>query len=221
MNEIEEHALELFGENTSSPDVFTNDTAGIAQVRDSINDAIEEISMLTGTTKRVYQVPLRTNQTFYRIQFKVDHFGWITDVWYPARKIRLEQTDLIKLNIFNPRWLLNTGNPEAYFPIGEDVIGVWPKPAGQGDFLEVTCVVIPERYTLDTDRIKLRDDFKWAAASYAVGEYYASRGDVKLAKKYHLDYLGRLGIQKTYPKSYEKIRQLQTYKAPWPRPTQT
>ena len=123
MNEVEEHVLELFGENISSPDVFTDDSVGMTQVRDSINDAIEEISMLTGTTKRIYQIPLRTNQTFYRIQFKKDRLGWITDVWFPRRKIRLERTDLIKLNIFNPRWLMNSGSPESYFTIGVDVFG--------------------------------------------------------------------------------------------------
>ena len=51
MNELETHVLELIGEDVDSPDVFTDDDAGMAPIRDSINDAIEEISMVSGSNK--------------------------------------------------------------------------------------------------------------------------------------------------------------------------
>ncbi len=213
MNDIERSVLEMIGEDIDSPDVFTDDSEGMAQVRDSINDAIEEITMLTGSVQRSYHMLLREGQGFYRMDFSRDRFGWITDAWLISIKRRLEQTDLIKLNQFNPRWLKNTGNPEAYGQIGQNVFFVWPRPAAEL-IVELNCVVIPKRYENDYDRIRLREVFKWAAAEYAVGEYYASRGDAKQAIEHHNRYIEGLGIQALYPKTYEKRWYYRTEKAP-------
>ena len=52
MNAVETKVLELIGESTTSPDVFVDTAAGMAPIRDSINDAIQEITILTGGNKR-------------------------------------------------------------------------------------------------------------------------------------------------------------------------
>jgi hypothetical protein len=175
----------------------------MAQIRGSINDAIEEIAMLTGSVQRTYHMLLRENQGFYRMDFTRDRFGWITDAWLISIKRRLEQTDLVRMNKFNPFWLSDTGNPEAYGQIGKDVFFCWPRPAAEL-VVDLNCVVIPDRYENDYDRIKLRAVWQWAAAEFAVGEYYASRGDAKQAIEHHNRYLERLGVAGMYPKSYEK-----------------
>ena len=203
MNSIERSVLEMIGESTDSPDVFTDDSTGMAQIRDSINDAIEEITMLTGSVQRTYHMLLRGNQGFYRMDFKRDRFGWITDAWLISIKRRLEQTDITRLNTFNPHWLEDTGNPEAYGQIGKDVFYVWPKPSAEL-VVELNCVVIPDRYENDYDRIRLKSVWQWAAADFAVGEYYASRGDAKQAIEHHNRYLERLGVIGMYPKTYER-----------------
>ena len=46
MNSIEKEVLKLIGENTTIPDVFNE--VGIKQIRDSLNDAIAELCMVTG-----------------------------------------------------------------------------------------------------------------------------------------------------------------------------
>jgi phage pi2 protein 07 len=203
MNSIERNVLEMIGENPDSPDVFTDGSQGMAQIRDSINDAIEEISMLTGSVTRKYHMLLRTNQGFYRLNFKRERFGWITDAWLISIKRRLEQTDTIRLNAFNHCWMKDTGTPEAYGQIGKDVFYCWPRPSGEL-VLELSCVVIPDRYENDYDRIKLRDVYQWAASDFAIGEYYASRGDAKQAIEWHNRYLERLGMAGMYPKTKEK-----------------
>lgn len=218
MNDLERHVIELIGEDPDSPDVFVDTAAGMTQIRESLNDAIEEICMVTGSMKRTYIVPLEASQMFYRLSFSQDEFGWVTDAFYHATKRRLEQTDLVRLNAWNPRWMQLNGSPQSYLPTGFNVIGFIPKPAA-AEIVELTCVVIPGRYSSDADRIKLRDEFKWAAVHFAVGEYYASRGDAQQAMYHHNNYLDRLGIQQIYPLDQGEIRQFRTNKEYWPRPT--
>ena len=219
MNTTERHVLELIGEDPDNPDVFTDTDAGLEPIRDSINDAIEEILMLTGGYKEKYYISLYSGNNFYRFDSDIGTIAWITDVWIMTQGRRLEQTDLIKLNSYNPRWLLNTGNPSAYFPIGLDYIGVWPTPSSDTDVLEISAVMIPKRYETSDDQIKLRRDWEWAAAHFAVGEYYASRGDAKTAIYHHNNYLKKLGINTKYPYSNEYVPQFKSTKEYWPKET--
>jgi len=138
MNELEKHVLQIIGEDTTSPDVFLNTDAGMEPIRDSINDAIQEITALTGSVKETYFIPLVAGQMFYRISFTSGFFGWVTDAWLVNQKRRLVQTDVLKLSRDNPRWMLTNGSPEQYMQIGEDTLGVYRKPGGSDDMIELT-----------------------------------------------------------------------------------
>lgn len=218
MNAVERLVLQMIGEDPDAPDVFTDDSTGMAQIRDSINDAIEEVAILSGSHKESYLVPLRESRAFYRFDYKGGDIAWITDAWLPAHRRRLEQTDLNKLVNYNPRWLIDSGPPRAYFPIGLTHFGVWPKPGADTDVLELTAVIVPTRYTADTDRLKVRKDLEWAAAHFAMGEYYASRGDAKSAIDHHARYLSALGIDLPYMPGGGAYR-LQAAKDTWPKST--
>lgn len=220
MNTLETQVLELIGEDTDSPDVFTDTSDGMAQIRESLNDAIEEISMLTGANKRDYQLPLTANSTFYRMRWTEEKFAWVTDAWLVGQRRRLEQTDLIRLKNFNPLWMQDSGPPQSYFQIGLDIIGYWPKTTSDNDVVSLTCVSIPDRYLEGIDRIKLRDEYKWAAVYFAVGEYYASRGDAKSAIMWHKKYMEKVGLQEMYPMSAERQWYYKTNKEPWPKNTE-
>lgn len=216
MNDLEKQVLRIIGENVASPDVFVDTDAGIAPIRDSLNDAIEEISMLTSSqVGRVY-IALERNRQFYRILSNTNTFAWVTQAWDRNNNRRLEQTDLIRLRNFNARWLFNTGSPLSYFPVGVDVIGVWPRPQNYG-IIELWTVMIPERYTLETDRIKLRRSFEQAAVHYAVSEYYAGRGDARRAQEHFLEYVKRTALDITSVVPEERQRTFSTYKDPWPK----
>lgn len=218
MNNIEKLVLEMIGEDTDNPDVFIDTAAGMEQIRDSINDAIEEIAIITGAYKETFYLPLREGRSFYRFD-DLDTGGdvaWITDAFITTNRRRLEQTDLTRLCMQNPRFLIDSGTPLVYFPIGLDYLGIWPKPGADTDIVEVTAVIVPIRYTADTDRIKLRKDLKWATVNFAVGEYYASRGDAKKAIEHHNLYLQDLGIDLPYYTDLDYNR-LRTEKEPWPK----
>lgn len=215
MNDLERMVLEQIGEDADDPDVFTDDSTGMAQIRDSLNDAIEELAMVTGSNKREYHLALMEDMAFYRLKFKQDELAWITDAWLVGQGRRLEQTDIYRLNKHNPRWLEQTGTAEAYYPIGTTAVGIFPRASADGDVLAISCVVVPARYTDEDDRIKLRDKYQWATVHYAVGEYYASRGDAKQALYHHQEYLKKLGVQALYPKAAERRWGYRTEKEPW------
>lgn len=203
MNIFEQQVLELIGENTSSPDVFSDSDSGLAPIRDSINDAIQELSIVTGAYKQTYLIPLRKDQTFYKLKFTRNQFGWVTDAWHVDRNYRLAQTDLLKECREDPRWLLHSSDPIRYMQVGLDIIGVSPKSSADTGTLQLTCVIIPDEYSTSADRIKLRDSFRWAVVHYAVGEFYAGRGDKREAMNHHNEFLKKLGMQALYPESTE------------------
>ncbi len=204
MNSLERHVLELIGEDPDSPDVFTEGSDSMDQIRGSLNDAIEEVSMLTGSVKRTYHMPLRASRGFQKIPSVQGQLAWITDVWLMGNGRRLEQVDFTWLQFYNPRWLQNSGPPERYCLIGVDVIGIHPVPTSGGDMLEFTAAVVPDRYQNDDERVQVRENFKWATVHYAVSEYYASRGDAKSATEHILKYVERVGLAKLYPETNDR-----------------
>lgn len=216
MNALETRVLELIGEDPDNPDVYVDTDVGIAPIRDSINEAIAEIIMLSGGFKRTYFLPLRSGTAFYRLRPRTGEVGWITDVWSVNPRYRLDQTDLVKLTNSNPRWMIASAPPVSYQPIGQDVIGVYPKPSSNSDVLEITLVEIPSAYTTDTDKINLRDQYQYAAVNYAVSDFWASRGDAGEAQKYMGLYMDAMGLGKLYDPQKDSRWQYQTQKEPWP-----
>jgi len=204
VNEIETRVLELIGENTSSPDVYTDDATGMAPIRDSINDAVQEICMVTGCASRTFLIPLEANMTFYRVTPDRDYLGWVTDCWLLGQKRRLYQKDIYYMSAQHPLWLQNTGNPMHYGQIGKSYIWVHPTPTASADVLEINAVAIPSRYAYDDERIRLRDQFQWAATHYAVSEWWAAHGDARQAADYWARYIKTLGVQRLYPATYER-----------------
>ena len=214
MHLLEMKVLERIGEDPDSPDVFLDTEAGIAPIRDSLNDAIQEIAMLKGTVKRQYFIPLRAGQQLYRIKLNYGYVGWITDVWLVNKKLRLEQTGILKLSRHDPRWMVSSAEPRAYFPIGEETICVYPKPSASADVLEVTLVEIPIEYSDDSSKIKLKSDFAYAAVEYAVSEYWASRGDAQSAMDHFEHYGGVVGLRIRFDQSPQQYRTFRTNKEP-------
>ena len=176
MNELEKQTLKFIGESTSSPDVFLDTDAGLAQIRDSLSHAVQQLCMTTGSYQKKYFLSLREDCQFYRMNWESDYFGYIVNAWDRARHRRLEQTNVIKLNNEDPRWMINHGYPEEYFHVGYQFIGIHFKPSASNNVLEFDCVVIPKPYS-SGNPVKLREAFERAAIQYAVSEYFASRGD--------------------------------------------
>jgi hypothetical protein len=208
MNALEKQTLKLIGENTDSPDVFTDDSIGMAPIRDSINQAVQQICMATGSYQKKYYLPLRESCQFYRMDWETDYFGYVVNAWDRSRHRRLEQTNVMKLNAEDPSWMKNTGSPERYFHIGYEFIGIYFKPSASNIVLELDCVVIPKFYVADTDPIKMREAFERATVQYAVSEYFASRGDGVKATEWMTRSIETAGLKKLNPTMNERTWQM-------------
>lgn len=207
MNTLEKHVLQIIGESIESPDVFADTEAGMAQVRDSINDAIQELCMVTGSYRKTYLLPLYADRQFYRLEWQADHFGYVVEAWDRSRNRRLIHTDLANLNARDPLWMKHTGDPNEYLQIGDNIIGFYLKPASEGVVLELTCVCVPKPYTINSPPVKLREQYERAAVYFAVCDYFASRGDARRASEFFERYSETAGIMMLHPQSAEKTYQ--------------
>lgn len=214
MNALETHVLRLIGEDTSSPDVFTDTDAGISRVRKSLNDAIAELCMVTGSYKRTTLFPLYADRMFYRLGFGEGDFGWVSELWDRDRRWRLSQTSARKLYEKDRDFLSRTGSPDEYFQVGHDVLGIWRMPPATGTVLELTAVMIPKAYTSEKDPIRLRHVYETAAVYLAVSDYYASTGNAGRATEYLMRYIETAGLMGLHPQRQEQVVQMGNERGP-------
>lgn len=205
MNSLEKQVLQLIGESVESPDVFTPDDEGIRPIRDSLNAAIQEICMATGTYTATYHLPLYANRFFYRMGWTWDHYAWVLECWDHDRRIRLEPTDMETIRVTNPKFMESNGNPDRYVQIGFDILGFDRAPSAEGKVLELRCVAVPKAYSDDNSAIKVRDVFQRAAVLYAVSEFYASRGDAMRAKEFLDKYITTAGLAHMHRQQPERV----------------
>jgi hypothetical protein len=216
MNSLETQVLRLIGENVSSPDVFADTDSGIAQIRASINDALQELCMVTGSYIRTMHLPLLANQQFYKLTMQADYMGYVVQVMDRSRHSKLIRTDLVAVNSNDPYWMQNKGYPMEYMQIGLDYFGICGIPSDDGVVLEMQVVCIPKPYTADTDPLKVREAFQRSGVQLAVSEFYASRGDAARASEYLNKYLETAGIMQLNPQQPERIYQFGGYQgASW------
>jgi len=199
-------------------DVFLDTDAGITPVRDSINAAIQELCLVSGSYVRVYHLSLYADRFFYRMSWAKDHFGWIVECWNRQRQYKLDQTDISTLSLQDPWFLKRGGSPDRYMQIGYKYLGFDRAPASSGEVLEITCAVIPQAYTKDTDPIRLRPVFQQAATQYATMEFHASRGDAVRANEWLAKYLETAGMMQLHPKQSERTFEMGKGE-PWVRST--
>lgn len=199
MNRLERAVLLEIGENPDSPDAF----ADISPIRNSINDAIAEIIMATGSCKRLHQVALEADKQFYSLSISGGEIAWITDAFLLTRQRRLEQTDFDLLIQEDQRFFVYNGVPTRYVAIDNDLVFFHPITSSDTDVVELTIVAIPSEYTQDADRLFVRRDFERGVVHYAVSEYWASRGDAKEAVNHHAMYLDLVGLRRLFPQAQE------------------
>ena len=214
MNSIETHVLQLIGEDIPSPDVFTDDETGLALIRGSVNDAIQEMCMVTGAYTKTYHLILLADRQFYRISAKQDYFGCCIEVWDRNRKLKLTQIDLVSLAKREPSFMTLSGDPDYYGHCGTEHVFVFPRPSSEGTVLEIRMAAIPKPYLSDKDPVKVRDQWQQGAAYLAVSEYFASRGDASRAGEYLTKYLEVIGMKTMHPMQAERTYQLGGYKRP-------
>lgn len=211
MNSLETDVLNAIGESLTAPDVYSD----LTPVRDSINAAIQEVCLASGSYTRVYHLPLYATRFFYRMSWAVDYFGWVVECWNRRQRNKLVQTDISTLALSDPWFLKNVGPPNRYAQIGWKYLCFDRAPSAHGDTLEITCAVIPKAYTTDTDPMKFRPVFQQAATQYAVSEFFASRGDATRAGEWLAKYLETAGMAAFHPQQPERTFQVGKGRPEW------
>jgi len=209
MNDLERHALQLIGENLDSPDVFTDDDTGLAQIRASVNDAVQELCMVSGSYTKTYHLTTLEDRQFYRISPQVDYFAYVVEVWDRTNGRKLDQLDVATMAKIDPLFLQTNGTPLFYGLCGLEHVWIAPYPSAKGQVLELRSVMIPAPYTRDDDPVKVRENFRNAAVYLAVSEYHASRGDASRATEYLEQYLEAAGLMQLSPQTAERQFQMQ------------
>lgn len=197
--------LRLIGEDLDSPDVFTDTDEGMAPIRDSINDAIEELCMTTGHYRRRYFLACQEERAIYRLAPENDYLGWVIRVWDNKNKRSLDQTSITALSNYDPRFLKQNGVPTHWYQMGWEHIGVYYRPSEQGMVLELDCLMVPKPYTYDTQPIQLRTHWQRAAVYRALSDYHAIRGDAARGQEYFIKYLETAGLMGLNPLGPERI----------------
>lgn len=164
--DVKKMILDAIGEDSSSPTYW--DSSRDSEIEDWINDAFEEICVLTGHYKESIYIPLMNGKKHYKISpGKGGEFLYLDLVRVLPTDRTVKMTDPYKLSRESYRWMTETGTPREFFMIGLDTIRVVPYPQNDGETLECIGVVIPPNYNLDDEKIDLQDAFIRAVVAYA------------------------------------------------------
>jgi len=216
VKDIEKRVLRIIGEDVDSPDVFTS--ANITQIRDSINDGIEELCTLTDALVLPYRIPFYPDTYLYRIAFTSAQFCHILRAYLPDKGTPLAHATVGSVAKHDPKWLSASNTPAVYMPVGVKFVGFYPMYAAEGHHVELDCVVLPNRYATDDKVIQLRDDFHDSVVAYAAGEYFLGIGDLDKANYWFGEYAKNTGRFGYRSRRRDKSPTLRTHIRPTPRP---
>lgn len=204
MNSLESQVVRLIGENPDSPDVFTDTADGLEPIRDSLNDAIEELCMVTGMYRRRYLLATHEDRALYRLEAQNDDICWPVGAWRRDTNRQLTQGDVWALAASDPWFLKRGGDPEVYYPLGLKYLGLYPRPGTKGIILELDCIAVPKPYQHGRQPIRIKDYWERAAVQRALSDFYAGRGDAKRAAEYLTQYLETAQIMTLHPERSEQ-----------------
>lgn len=208
MNNLERHVLRLIGENLDNPDVFTDTAEGLEPIRDSLNDAIEELAMVIGYYRRRYLLVLHEERAIYRLDPQNDDLGWVIGVWDRENKRAFEQSDIWAIAAMDPWFIKRNGTPEWFYQMGWKYLGVYPRPGSKGRILELDCIMIPKPYAHEMKPIRIKEQWERAAVFRACSDFFASRGDAKRAGEFLTQYLETAQLMALHPETAERQFQM-------------
>lgn len=163
---IKKSVMDIIGEDSITPTYWTS--SNDIELENYINDAFEEVCILTRHYKEDLYIPLMANKKHYRISGgKGGQFLFLSSVRVLSNNDNLYMTDPFQLSRQDSRWMTSTGTPRLFYMVGLDCMRIVPYPTTSGDTLECKGVIIPPSYTDDDEQIDIGDAFIGAITSYA------------------------------------------------------
>ena len=143
-SEIKKRILDGINDDADDPVFFTD-----AQLNALIDEASEFVQAETRGVRRSSFLPLRDSTTFYSLRNVASDVMLPYRIWSHANNSKLIVTSMEELDQFQQRWLDTTGDPEMWFSVSWDVIGVYPRPSSNGGVLRIDYFAWPEQLTDD------------------------------------------------------------------------
>ena len=143
-SEIKKRILDGINDDADDPVFFTD-----AQLNALIDEASEFVQAETRGVRRSSFLPLRDSTTFYSLRNIASDVMLVYRIWSHANNSKLIVTSMEELDQFQQRWLDTTGDPEMWFSVSWDVIGVYPRPSSNGGVLRIDYFAWPEQVTDD------------------------------------------------------------------------
>jgi hypothetical protein len=128
--------------------------AGVFFTDDQLNDLVDEAQeILTAETKNIHRtvfVPLRPSSQFLYLPALAPDIMQVVRVFSQTLNVRLETTSIDNLSSYHQRWPTVTGDPEFWFTVSWDIIGLFPRPTA-GGLLRFDYLAWPRALNDDND----------------------------------------------------------------------
>lgn len=144
--EIKNRILDGINDNVDNPVFFTDD-----QLSDLIDEAAEFIVAETHSIHRTVHVPIRPGGQYLYLPALAPDFMQATRIFNNSLNVRLSTTSIDNLSQFHQRWPTVTGNPEFWFTVSWDIIGLFPRPVEGGGILRIDYLAWPRSLNDDSD----------------------------------------------------------------------
>src|ERR1041384_655857 len=143
--EIKRRILDGINDTPDDPVFFTD-----SQLNDLIDEAVEFVVAETRAIRRTGFLALRASTTFYPLRGLASDLMLPYRVWNHANSNRLAVSSMEELDQFQQRWIETSGDPESWFGVSWDIIGVYPRPTSNGGILRVDYYAWPTALDSDT-----------------------------------------------------------------------
>jgi hypothetical protein len=193
MQALLREALLLIGEDPDHPDVFHDSSKELEVLKASMLDAMHDVLIATAGYRRKYYLPLASGRNFYKIDFRTDYFLLVHEAIDEITARKLEQKDLLYFLMLDMDWMSHTGTPIYYAQVSKDIICFYPAPSTTGRLIVLDCVCLPK--DIAGPASAMQGLYLQAIVYYAVGEFYASRGDARRASEFFNEF-AKIALQK-------------------------
>lgn len=173
LSEVKKMVMDIVGEDSSSPTYWTS--SNDIEIEDYINDAVEEVCVLTGMYVQDIHLPLHAGRDYYRLDAgKGGEFLYVNYMRVLPEGYSVGMSDTTKLTREDYNWMTRTGTPRTFFFVNPDIIRVVPMAGVGGQSLEIVASTIPPSYTLDDEVIDLDESLISVVVAYAASMIFLS-----------------------------------------------
>lgn len=143
--EIKQRILDGIADDADAPVFFTDE-----QLNQLIDEASEFVVSETRSLRRSSFLPMRAGVSYYSLRSLATDIMLPYRIWNYTRSTRLTVTSMEELDQFQQRWIVTPADPEMWFPVSWDIIGIYPRPVADGGVLRVDYYAWPEALSDDT-----------------------------------------------------------------------